>query len=235
MAGLLALGFFIGMRHAFEADHVAAVATLSAKSSSGADCVRQGVLWGIGHTLTLFLFGTIVLLVDNVIPTRLAAGLELAVGIMLVVLGFDVLRRARRDRVHFHLHDHASGVRHLHAHAHRGEGAHPSHEHAHAKTSGLRALMIGLMHGMAGSAALILLTLETTSSVASGMLYMLLFGIGSTLGMGLLSAAIAVPFRLSANGLNWLRDGLQWVVGVATIVIGTVAIYESGAHAILSR
>ncbi len=232
MVGLLVLGFLIGMRHALEADHIAAVATLATGAKTPAECIRHGALWGVGHTIALSLFGTVVLLVDSVMPSRLAAGLELAVGVMLVILGLDVIRRVRRDQVHFHQHEHGDGTHHLHLHAHAGEPTHDAHEHTHVRVNGLRALVIGLVHGMAGSAALILLTLERTPSVAVGMIYMLLFGLGSILGMTLLSAVIAIPFRFSAEGLTRFRDGLQWVVGLATVALGCAAVYESSLSAL---
>ena len=218
---LLLLGFLLGMKHALEADHVAAVATLATRSGSLADTVRQGTAWGIGHTITLVLFGSIVIWMDSVMPEQLALRLEQAVGIMLVILGFDVIRRVMRERVHFHRHRHGK-LSHFHAHSHAGETGHDrsAHSHSHARPFPLRALLIGLVHGMAGSAALILLTLETMRSPLQGMLYMLLFGVGSMLGMALLSTAIAIPLRHSARGLTWLHNGLQLVIGVATIMIG---------------
>ena len=218
---LLLLGFLIGMRHALEADHVAAVATLATRSDSFADTIRQGTVWGIGHTITLVLFGSAVLWMDNLMPQQVAMALESAVGVMLVILGFDVIRRLLRDRVHFHRHRHGRRS-HFHAHSHAGESGHDdsAHSHSHAQAFPLRALLIGLMHGMAGSAALIILTLETMHSPLQGMLYMLLFGLGSMLGMALLSAVIAIPLRHSARGLTWLHNGLQLVIGVATIMIG---------------
>lgn len=219
---LLLLGFLIGMRHALEADHVAAVATLATRSHSFADTIRQGTFWGIGHTITLVLFGSIVIWMDSVMPEQVAMWLEYAVGVMLILLGLDVIRRVIRDRVHFHQHSHTSGESHFHAHSHAGEKQHSpaGHKHSHEERFPFRALAIGLMHGMAGSAALIILTLETINSPFQGMLYMLLFGIGSMLGMALLSAAIAIPLRSSAGGLTWMHNGLQLVIGVATIMIG---------------
>lgn len=227
MTGLLALGFLIGMRHALEADHVAAVATLATRAKTPAECIRHGALWGIGHTITLVLFGGVVLVVDAAVPSRLADGLELAVGVMLVLLGADVIRRMRRDRIHFHVHEHGDGTRHLHTHSHRNETEHRAHEHDHPRVGAFRALVIGLMHGMAGSAALILLTLERTDSAFAGMAYMLLFGAGSILGMAVLSAIIAVPFRLSAGGLTRFRNGLQWTVGLGTLALGVATVYTS--------
>ena len=228
MVSLLVLGFFIGMRHALEADHVAAVSSLATRSAGPRECVKQGIFWGLGHTLTLFLFGSVVLLLDRVLPEKLASGLELAVGVMLVLLGLDVLRRLARERVHFHLHEHDDGVRHFHGHSHAGEPAHDAHGHGHWRKLPLRALVVGMVHGMAGSAALILLTLETVPSVATGLLYMLLFGAGSIAGMALLSVAIAVPLRFSATGLTRLHGMLHGAIGLATVAIGVATAYGAG-------
>lgn len=227
---LLLLGFLIGMRHAVESDHVAAVASLATRSRSVTDAIRQGAAWGLGHTLTLFLFGSIVLVLDAVMPERLAQLLELLVGFMLVGLGVDVLRRLIREQIHFHVHRHHDGEVHFHAHSHAGETGHDPRRHHHEHHEGfpVRALMVGLMHGMAGSAALILLTLQTVQSPWTGLLYIALFGIGSMIGMALLSLVIAIPLRASARGVTWLHNGLQAVVGVGTIAIGAALIYEIG-------
>ena len=227
---LLMLGFVIGMRHAVETDHVAAVASLATRCASVKDTVRQGAAWGLGHTLTLFLFGSMVLVLGLVMPEPMAKTLELAVGVMLVVLGLDVLRRLIRERIHFHLHHHEDGAAHFHAHSHAGETGHDPRHHAHEHPAGFpfRALFVGLMHGMAGSAALILLTIQTIQSPVIGLVYIALFGVGSMLGMALLSFIIAIPMRYSARGMTWLHNGLQAVVGVATLVIGGMLVYQVG-------
>lgn len=221
MLSLLFLGFLIGMRHALEADHVAAVASLASKTESFAKTVRMGAAWGLGHTITLFLFGSIVILMDSVMPEKVAFGLEVAVGFMLVYLGVDVLRRVIRDRIHFHSHSHGE-EEHFHAHSHRGESDHnaSAHSHTHDQKFPIRALLVGLMHGMAGSAALILLTLETIKSPWMGMLYMLLFGVGSMIGMALLTFVIAIPLRASAQRLTWFHNSLQVVIGLFTVGLG---------------
>ncbi len=232
MLSLLFIGFLIGMRHALEADHVAAVASLATSTHSLKSAVRHGAVWGLGHTITLFLFGSIVILTDSIMPENMAMGLEFAVGIMLILLGVDVIQKMRRDRVHFHTHQHDNREQHFHAHKHNDEKAHnpEKHEHHHVKKFPMRALFIGLMHGMAGSAALILLTLQTVSSVWTGMLYILLFGIGSIIGMAALSVAIAIPLRHSAKGLTWLNNGLQSAIGIATIALGSTLIYDIGVN-----
>ena len=223
---LLLLGFLIGIRHAVEADHIAAVASLSARTDGIRGTIWQGVAWGLGHTITLFVFGSIALLVDSIIPGPFAAALEFAVGIMLIFLGFDVLLRLYRKRIHFHVHEHQGGVQHLHAHSHENDVPHRRSPHLHNHKRGFpkRALMVGLMHGMAGSAALIILTLQTVNSPLLGLAYMACFGIGSIAGMALLSAIIAVPLWYSANRHTLLFNGLSIAVALITVGIGTTMV-----------
>lgn len=231
VTSILALGFLLGMRHALDADHLAAVATLATRSRSVGHTLLQGVAWGTGHTLTLMLFGGAVLVLGLVLPARAAQALELAVGVMLVVLGADVLYRLWRERVHFHAHRHAEGVAHFHAHSHRGESAphDPArHEHRHPRGFPGRALLVGMVHGMAGSAALILLSLEALRSPAWGFAYIAIFGLGSILGMAALSAAIAVPLRLTSRHLARTYDGLSAAIGLATLVLGCYIVYRIG-------
>lgn len=232
MSSILVLGFLLGMRHALEADHIAAVATLATRSRSARQAVLQGVVWGLGHTITLFLACSAALFLETVVPERLARGLEGTVGAMLIVLGMDLLRRMWRDRIHFHAHRHDDGTAHVHAHSHAGDAGPRTmhqgrmHEHEHSRQFPARALYVGLMHGLAGSAALILLTLTTIGSPVTGLIYVGLFGIGSICGMAVLSAAISVPLR-SARRFTWLYTGAQATVGLTTIVIGSVLVYEN--------
>ena len=231
MANLLLLGLFIGLRHALEADHLAAVASLTSQKQSLSNSIKQGVAWGIGHTITLFTFGSIVIFMDTVMPNYLAEKLELAVGIMLIVLGLDVLRRVIRSKLHFHSHHHTNGDFHFHAHSHSGQEVRQhqnlKHEHQHAKKIPMRALMVGLMHGMAGSAAVILLTIEAGTSPLQGMLYILLFGIGSMIGMALLSVAIALPLRVFAKQLTWAHNGFQVLIGFLTVSLGILVLLDN--------
>jgi len=231
---LLFVGFLLGMRHALDADHMAAVAALATRSDTVSDSMRQGAVWGVGHTVTLFVFGSMVLLTDGMMPQRLVQALEIGVGLMLVLLGGHVLWRFVHERIHFHVHRHDDGTCHFHAHSHAGEQVHPAiHQHRHPARHSfpLRALLVGLMHGMAGSAALILLTLQTVNSPWTGMLYIALFGVGSIAGMAALSVVIAIPLRYSATGLTGLHNALQVVIGSATILIGGMLVYE---HALLA-
>lgn len=227
MISVLLLGLLIGMKHALEADHIAAVASLATRSRTLGAGVRLGVAWGIGHTTTLFVVGATVLSFDAVIPDSFAHWLEFAVGIMLILLGADVLRRMIRARAHFHLHDHGPST-HFHAHAHAGANRveTASHEHDHPKGLQRRAVVVGLVHGMAGSAALVLLTLSSIDSVWLGIAYMALFGFGSILGMAALSLIIVFPLMLTARRLTWAFNGLMAAAGIVTVILGTMITFR---------
>jgi hypothetical protein len=228
MFGILGLGFLLGMQHALEADHIAAVSSIAARRSHVGDIVKHGLTWGLGHTLTLFAFAGAAILLGEAIPEAMARPIETAVGIMLVGLGAHVLWRLWRDRVHFHRHGHGDGTVHFHAHSHAGETvAHARAAHAHEHGFRWRTLLVGLMHGMAGSAALLVLTVSQASSAAVGLGYVALFGIGSMIGMGALSMVIAVPIAVSARWLTFANRGLQAAVGLVTIAIGVRTIVET--------
>jgi len=204
MFGILGLGFLLGMQHALEADHIAAVSSIAARRTDIGDIVRHGLTWGIGHTLTLFAFAGAAILLGRAIPEQSARPLEAAIGIMLVGLGAHVLWRLWRDRVHFHQHGHADGTVHVHVHSHAGETvAHARAAHAHIHGFRWRTLLV-----------------SQASSPAVGLGYVALFGIGSMIGMGALSTAIAVPLAVSARWLTWANSGLQGAVGIITIAIG---------------
>jgi hypothetical protein len=221
MFGILGFGFLLGMQHALEADHIAAVSSIASRRADVADIVKHGLTWGLGHTLTLFAFAGAAILLGHAIPEHLSQPLEAAVGVMLVGLGAHVLWRLWRDRVHFHRHHHHDGTVHFHAHSHAGETLpHAKAPHAHAHGFRWRTLLVGLMHGMAGSAALLVLAVTQAPSAMAGLGYIALFGIGSMIGMGLLSTVIAVPIAISARWLTWANRGLQATVGLVTIAIG---------------
>lgn len=226
---ILFVGLLLGLKHATEADHLAAVASLATRRSSIGQSLRVGVAWGIGHTLTLMVFAGAVVALGREIPASLENALEAAVGAMLVALGADVLRRLWRDRIHFHVHRHGS-IAHVHAHSHRGEAsphAQSRHEHRHAASRWpLRALAVGTMHGLAGSAALVVLSVQSVPSVGLALGYIAVFGLGSIAGMALLSVAVAVPLRLSAGYLAGLHGLLNAGVGVATLALGAVVLAE---------
>jgi ABC-type nickel/cobalt efflux system permease component RcnA len=237
MLAILGLGFLLGMQHALEADHIAAVSSIAARRSEIGDIVRHGLTWGLGHTVTLFLFSGAALLLGHAMPERWSQPLETAVGIMLVGLGTHVLWRLKRDRVHFHRHSHGDGTIHIHAHSHAGESRrharalheHTHHEHVHGFR--WRTLLVGLMHGMAGSAALLVLTVSEAPNAVTGLAYVALFGIGSMIGMGALASVIAVPIAISARWLTTANRAMQGAVGLVTIAIGLRTIVETAlAH-----
>ena len=225
MFGILGLGFLLGMQHALEADHIAAVSSIAARRTHIGDIAKHGLTWGLGHTLMLFAFAGAAILLGHAIPEHFAQPIETAVGIMLVGLGAHVLWRLWRDRVHFHKHGHGDGTVHIHAHSHAHETVpHARAVHAHAHGFRWRTLLVGLMHGMAGSAALLVLTVSQARTPALGLAYVALFGIGSMIGMGALSTVIAVPLAVSARWLTWANSGLQGTVGIITIAIGIMTI-----------
>ncbi len=236
MLALLSLGFLIGISHAFEADHVAAVSSLVSGKTSRITMMRHGAIWGMGHTLTLFLVGGGVLLAGVVIGPNVSNGLETAVGVMLLGLGGHVFYRLWRDRVHFHLHRHGDGTRHFHLHSHAGEdGRHDpgKHSHGHPDGAAIRTLMVGMMHGMAGSASLVLVAAAAMNSLALGLLYILLFGVGSILGMATMSLVIALPLTYTAQALTRVNTSLQFLIGTITIGVGAVKLFESAQFFLL--
>lgn len=228
MFGVLGLGFLLGMQHALEADHIAAVSSIAARRTDVSDIVKHGLTWGLGHTLTLFVFAGAAIVIGHAIPEQLARPLETAVGVMLVGLGAHVLWRLWCDGVHFHQHGHDDGTEHFHVHSHVNEAIpHQKSSHEHQHGFRWRSLLVGLMHGMAGSAALLVLAIAQAKDPVYGIFYVLLFGIGSMLGMGALSTLIAVPLAVSARSLTWANRSLQCLVGAVTIGIGAMTIYST--------
>lgn len=227
---LLFLGFLLGMRHATEADHLAAMATIASRGNTLRQTALQGAAWGIGHTITLFIFGGVALLLGGMIPDNYASLLELLVGLMLIGLGLDMLNQLRKRHIHFHAHSHDDGVRHFHAHAHARGSRHEDdpHQHEHPKKLPQRALLVGLMHGMAGSAALIVLTAQSTENLSSGLLYILLFGLGSVMGMAVLSVVIMLPMRhLQSKGLGSFYRTTQLSIGILTAGLGGLVVFDN--------
>ncbi len=229
MIYIFVLGLLLGLRHALDADHIAAVATLVTRAKSRRETVHTGLAWGLGHALTLFLVCAGVLLLDIGLPGDVALIAECAVGLMLVALGLDVLRRAYRDRLHVHGHAHGRDGYHLHMHSHTGDAAHEASTHRHGHAHGLpaRALVIGLMHGLAGSAALLVIAVAQMGSVTDGLIYIALFGAGSMIGMALLSFTIALPMRHATRHLTFGFNGLNAAVGVGTAALGVFLVWQT--------
>ncbi|GGI25997.1 MULTISPECIES: urease accessory protein [Bradyrhizobium] len=227
MFGILGLGLLLGMQHALEADHIAAVSSIAARRSDVGEIVKHGLTWGIGHTITLFLFSGAALVLGYAIPPGVSQPLEAAVGFMLILLGSNVIWRLWRERVH--VHHHISDFR---APSHKSEIWRPearAHDHDHGAR--WRTLAVGLMHGMAGSAALLVLTVSQAPNHLAGILYVLLFGMGSMMGMAALSSLIAVPLVISARTLTWVNRSLQFVIGNIAMGLGLLTIYGTVAAA----
>ncbi len=234
LLGVLALGLAAGAQHAFEADHVAAVSSVISGETSWRRMIGHGALWGFGHTLTLGTAAAAVIVAGARLDPAFSHWLETAVGVMLMGLGLGVLRRLRKERVHFHAHAHADGSVHFHAHSHKHDArlhdpARHEHNHAHHHAGGppWRALAVGLIHGMAGSAALIVLAASELADPYRAMLYVVLFGAGSMLGMIALTAVFAVPLRWTAKGLTRANRGLQTMIGVGTAGLGLLVVVRS--------
>jgi high-affinity nickel permease len=223
--GVLLLGLLVGLRHAMEADHVAAVSTMVSTSKGRLRRVPVlGALWGLGHTATLFVVGLIVPLLAVNIPASVSGRLEFGVGVMLLFLaittftGFNMgkfLRGLFRKGAHEHVHAHENGVVHSHKHTHE------DHHHGH------KSVIIGMVHGMAGSGALMLAVLATIESVPLGLAYIAIFGAGSIASMAGISMLIGLPFARAKNNIR-LAMALRYASAIVAFVIGAGLVYELG-------
>jgi len=224
---LLGFGFLIGLKHATEADHLAAVSTMVVERRSVWASALVGGLWGLGHTISLFAAGILVLILDFQISENTERWLEFAVGVMLILLGLNVLRKLiSGGQMHFHSHEHGERL-HAHPHVHdHAEAAHP--EIAHAKGQSPKALLIGLVHGLAGSAGLMLVMIPTIPSKTVGLLYIVIFGIGSIGGMMLMSFLVGLPFHFTAFRFNRFNQILQFAAGAVSVALGLWIVYEKG-------
>ncbi len=215
---LLGLGLLLGIRHAFDADHIAAVSAMVARHKSIKKSSLLGALWGFGHTISLFAVGLMVLLLKIPIPERIALYIEFIVGIMLVALGLNVLMAVNKEKSHLHKHTHG-GKEHIHFHSHKYVK-----EHHHGHASFRQSMLVGLIHGLAGSAALTLLVLTAISSIWLGLLYILMVGVGTLIGMTLISAIISLPFTLIPAKLEKIQKLLKLSAGLISIMIGLIIV-----------
>jgi hypothetical protein len=219
---VLLLGLVVGLRHALEADHLAAVTSLAAESRSLRQRIQIAAVWGSGHAAALTVLGGALVALGAALPAPLARGFEIAAGGMLVVLGVGVLRRVRKRRLHVHVHQHGDGVRHLHVHAHGDTARHDAaaHEHRHLRGVLPRALLVGSVHGLAGSGALVLLAMQMIGSGLLALVYVACFAVGSILGMVAFSLVLTLPFALSPRLLERAAGRVEAVAGLVTISIG---------------
>ena len=215
---VLGLGFVLGLKHALDPDHMAAVSTIVSESKSMKRSSLIGTFWGLGHTRSLLCAGIVVIALKVQISERIASWMEFGVALMLILLGIRaVLKPLRGWKLHVHRHTHDGGT-HSHVHVHRpGED---EHQHRHLIRSGARPFFVGMVHGMAGSAALMILVLTTLPSAFAGLIYIAVFGLGSVGGMLIMSSLISVPFILTRKRFNVLSEGLQVAVGLFSLSFG---------------
>lgn len=247
---IIAVGFFLGMRHATDPDHVIAVTTIVSRQRNLLRAALTGIFWGIGHTLTIFVVGTVIILFDVVIPPRVGLSMELSVGLMLIVLGVmniaSFIRSARSlsphdqeesEVAHRHPHSHGDYV-HSHAHGHSPE------THSHSQQTPLtrldrlfgriglykqlRPLVVGIVHGLAGSAAVALLILTTIRNPHWAIAYLLVFGAGTVGGMMLITMSIASAFKFVGNRHEKFSRRLGLASGLVSLAFGVVLAYQIG-------
>lgn len=218
---VLSAGFVIGLRHALDADHLAAVSAIVSDRKSIWSSSIVGGLWGLGHTISLFVIGALVVLLKVNIPTTVETYLEAAVGVMLVILGINVFRKLfTAEKLHAHEHEH-DGHEHTHIHLHEKAAEEISH---HAFNP--RSVIVGMIHGLAGSAGLMLLVLPTISSPVLALVFILIFGLGSIGGMIVMSFLIGLPLHFTVNRFNFLNKGIRLCAGVFSLGIGALIVYE---------
>ena len=212
------LGLLLGIQHALDPDHLIAVSTIVSEQRNFKWASLIGAFWGLGHTTTLFIVGMLVIGLRVTIPPRLGSGLELLVALMLVILGVNVLRKSfGAERVHLHTHSHNPET-HTHFHVH--DNPKQDHGHGHPFKAMRRPFIVGMVHGLAGSAALMLLVLSTIESPFGGLLYIVIFGLGSVGGMLLLSGIISLPFILTAQRFSLMNRWIRVIAGVASVGFG---------------
>jgi high-affinity nickel-transport protein len=242
LLAMLSLGFFLGMRHATDADHVVAVSTIVARERKVGSAAIIGMLWGAGHTITILAVGSGIILFTLVIPPRLGLSMEFSVGLMLIVLGLVNLRsfRGKVDSISAekdatHVHDMAATSHSFHAvpaHTH-GAGATSVDfmDHTFGKWKAYqwcRPLIVGLVHGLAGSAAVALLVLTTLHDSRWAVAYLLVFGVGTIAGMMVITVAMASALRYAGSRSAWINRRLALATGLLSVAFGLFIVYQMG-------
>jgi high-affinity nickel permease len=230
LLAILALGFFLGMRHATDSDHIVAMTTIVSREKSIRAASIVGALWGVGHTLTILLVGGAIVLFGIVFPPRVGLTMEFSVAVMLVVLGAMNVAGFRNEMKR--LQERAPGS--VTPSAPHGEAdAHTHHSLGFVARVGgpraaLRSVVVGTVHGLAGSAAVALLVLTTIRDSRWALLYLFVFGIGTIAGMMLITSALAVPLVHTARRFpSWQRH-VAWVTGLLSVGFGLLLVYQIG-------
>ncbi len=222
----LALGFVLGLRHALDADHVAAVATFATEEKNLWRSSLIGAYWGAGHTAALAVFGALIVAFKLAVSERASQFLEFAVGIMLILLGANVLRKLGRDSaIHIHTHEHG-GSSHSHLHVHLPGIGH-SHEHRVLRVAG-RPFVVGVVHGLAGTAAVLLLVVGAIPSALLALGTIFIFGIGTVGGMMAMSVLMSVPLALAAGRVKKVERVLRFAAGVFSLAFGVFLAWDVG-------
>lgn len=226
---VMGLGLAVGLEHAFEPDHIAAVSTQISKSKFSKKSVTQmlkesmtkssllGVIWGAGHTTTLVFMGLLVYALAITIQDQIFSGLEFVVGLMLVFLGITTILNRKIKFKHRHPHTHDDGTIHFDEHDHKDS----EHKHSH------KSYIIGLVHGLAGSGSLVVLTAATLDNVGLVLGFILIFGIGSMIGMAIVGSLMGIPLAL-ANKMKTMQKLFRYVAGTFSLLIGFNIIYQIG-------
>src|SRR5579864_8006712 len=244
---ILLLGFFLGMRHATDPDHVVAVTTIVSRERTMLHATSIGALWGLGHTFTILAVGSAIILFKLTIPVRLGLSMELSVGLMLILLGILNLTGALPRAIEWITirqmgpggHSHFQFGRWMvHTHDEDGEpilmdsvsmlGWTPQWWKQLGLFHVLRPLVVGIVHGLAGSAAVALLVLTTISRPSWAIGYLLIFGLGTVAGMMLITAAIAIPFAYSLQHFARLNRGVALASGFVSVAFGLFLCYQIG-------
>jgi ABC-type nickel/cobalt efflux system permease component RcnA len=240
-------GFALGMRHATDADHVFALTTIVSSERRIGVAARIGLTWGLGHTLTVFVVGIAIIFFKLAIPPRVGLSMEMGVAIMLILLGVSAAAKGFRSlraqpttstpplTVHSHSHAH-DGHTHFHPHVHvAGEALsdHRDHRLTTGRMSSVRhplgrAFGVGMMHGLAGSAAVAVLVLSAIPKPEWAALYLVIFGAGTVVGMMLITTAIALPFALAAGAMARLNRAFAIGSGLLSFGFGLVLVYQIG-------
>jgi high-affinity nickel permease len=246
---ILVIGFLLGMRHATDPDHVIAVSTIVSRERSISKSALVGALWGIGHTLTILVVGGAIILFGLAIPARAGLTMEFCVGLMLILLGVLNLSGVMKwmsekfspahpsiTGQHAHLHEHGAQIHfHWHSHApgteHHGESLTPPSwlRKLFARLGlyqTLRPLLVGIVHGLAGSAAVALLILSTIRATNWAVVYLIVFGLGTIAGMMLITIAIALPFSVAGSRFASLNRGLMACSGLVSLAFGAFICYQ---------